>query len=133
MQLYAAEIQKKVNTINYCHIRADIEDIPPRFMYYCTSLIGKFVCPDSVKRIGTYAFAETSISSIEFKRTNKIEELGYTDAGNSGYVFYNYAVSSKATSVILDFPDSLTKITGYYNFGYSGTRLDYLRIPPNLE
>lgn len=101
------ELKERYNTINYCHVRADISEIPDDFMYYCLSLKGGFNCPDSVKRIGKNAFRETRINDYKIRRTNKLEEIG-------DYAFYNYSNNIPkddwSKDVRIELPDTLTKI-----------------------
>lgn len=129
------------NTIKYCHIRADIEEIPDNFLYFCTNLTGVFTCPDSVKKIGRNAFYESQLYGIVFSQTNKIQEIG-----SQAFYSYNTKTEWKAKA-ILDFPDTLTKIENYalsttygvYTFrgggsgGGSGKQIELLRIPPGLD
>lgn len=129
------------NTIKYCHTRADIEEIPDDFLFYCTNLVGDFTCPDSIKHIGSRAFAETSINNVSFSRTNKIESIGCrldnnTNSDYLGKSFYNYTITQPKRKYYLDFPDTFTTIANSYNFsGSNSTQLifELLRIPPYLE
>lgn len=123
------------NTINYCHIRANLEIIPESFLQSCKELQGGFICPDSILTIDKRAFQDSNINNIVIRRTNNLKSIG----ANAFYFNPNNGNLSYKNKINIEMPDSLKNI-GEYGLAIDinqPTNIDYtintLRITPNLS
>ena len=86
-----------------------------QLIYYPAAIGGTYNIPDTVKTVGTYAFAESTISSIELNAVQTIES-------------YAFASTNKLEDVLL--PESLTQL-GENAFDSSAIR--HIILSANLE